>query len=111
MSCAIGEMELYYEDGERHKCPTYVLHPADCCLSLTDTGFKCCLRSPGEEKTFFWKCIRVTLGGNVAQRYLKTGELSEFTIDRFKLTFFKRQILEEVEKVRHKGCLTIKDML
>lgn len=99
MGCPIGEIELYYEDGKRYKCPYVLHHFKDCSLSLTDKGFKCCLRYPGGN-TVHWKCVRITLGGNIAQRYLKAGELSEFVIDRFKLIFFKKQILEEVEKVR-----------
>ena len=98
MSCPIGNIELYYEDGECRKCSHSEFDSS--CLRLTRRGFKCC---PDNIRS--WECERITSSGNISNRRrsrgLKTVNLDlSVVIDRFKLSFFKRQILEEVEKVR-----------
>ena len=81
----VCNLELCYQDGTRHKCGRGSGH----LILDPKKGFRC----------YVWGrkglCERVTPKGR-----LSVNRTRNAVLDRFKLTFFKKELSEEIEKVR-----------
>jgi hypothetical protein len=88
----ICEMEFPYVDGTKKEC----LWKGELsrCLIHDENGFRC--RTVKNNLNFaFNVCDRVTPTGRISYKKCSYGVL-----DRFKLTFFRRDILNKIDKVR-----------
>lgn len=96
-NCSIGNIELYRENGERRKCPRL---NAGCGMSRSldialGTGFQCYTRADDDKNLNHHygisDCHRITRGGEIRKME---------DIDHFRFVFFKKEIKNEVKKVK-----------
>lgn len=99
MTCRVGKIKLYYQDGKYRQC----YFSDDCYLAFYGKGLRCCIKLSNGSITDQW-CERVTPSGRIIKsvyddqrRLLNKYDL----LDRFRLIFFRRRILEEIEKVKN----------
>lgn len=89
--------ETTYKYGKKMSCLHHAhgKHSWSFCLMLEKEGFQCCY-----ESKYLSSCTRITPSGETRI------DLQDSKLDRFKLIFFKRQINEELEKMRreHENC-------
>jgi hypothetical protein len=100
MRCRVGQIKLYYQDGKYRQC----FFADDCYLAFYGKSLRCCVKllSTGEIRDQW--CERVTPSGRIIKsvyddqkRPLNKTDL----LDRFRLIFFRKQIIEEIEKVKN----------
>ena len=82
--CGVGKIKLCYEGDNRYECSR-----GGCSLKLVGKTFMCL----GEGTIN--SCDPM---GQIRTRHQRLGS----KVDRFKLTFFRAQISEEIEKIRSK---------